>query len=78
MRFTRRLTEPDVNPLDRIEYEKRSSVITNPDGSVVFEMKDIRRPVFCADNGFHEIPLEWLVSPYCRLMPASGAGSWRR
>ena len=36
MRFTRRFTHPGSNPLDEVVYEKRTSRITNPDGSVVF------------------------------------------
>ena len=47
MHVPRRLTEAGINPLDQIQYEKRSSVITNPDGSVVFEMDDV------------EVPQEW-------------------
>ncbi|OGY70618.1 MAG: ribonucleoside-diphosphate reductase, adenosylcobalamin-dependent [Candidatus Jacksonbacteria bacterium RIFCSPLOWO2_01_FULL_44_13] len=61
MRFTRRFTHPGSNPLDEVVYEKRTSRITNPDGSVVFEMKDA------------EIPAEWtqvagdiMVSKYFR------------
>jgi ribonucleoside-diphosphate reductase alpha chain len=61
MRFTRRLTEPDVNPLDRIEYEKRSSVITNPDGSVVFEMKDVEVP-----GSWSQLATDIVVSKYFR------------
>ena len=32
MHLPRRLTEAGVNPLDQVQFEKRSSVITNPDG----------------------------------------------
>ena len=35
-----------VSPLSGIEFEKRSSIIRNPDGSVVFEMHDIEVPKF--------------------------------
>ena len=45
--FTRVHTRPGVDPLDEITYEKRSSKITNPDGSVVFETKNA------------EVPKEW-------------------
>ena len=36
--ISRRFTRAGVNPLDEIQYDKRTSVITNPDGSVVFKM----------------------------------------
>src|SRR3989338_1763471 len=37
-------TKPNRNPLDDVEYEKRSSVIKEMDGRVVFEMHDIEVP----------------------------------
>jgi ribonucleoside-diphosphate reductase alpha chain len=37
-------TKKGSNPLDEIEYEYRTSIIRNPDGSIVFEMKDIEVP----------------------------------
>ena len=40
----RRNTRVGVNPLDELTYELRDSVITNPDGSVVFEMRGVVRP----------------------------------
>ncbi|HEX7477069.1 MAG TPA: vitamin B12-dependent ribonucleotide reductase [Polyangiales bacterium] len=40
-------TQAGVNPLEVAEYEQRDSVITNPDGSVVFELRGA------------EIPKEW-------------------
>ncbi len=44
MRFQRRFSVEGKNPFDMVEYEKRSSVIREPDGTVVFEMKDIEIP----------------------------------
>src|ERR1700733_5509004 len=32
---TRRFTRPGQDPLDTVVYERRSSTITNPDGSIV-------------------------------------------
>src|SRR5215471_2224684 len=40
LRVPRRYTRPGVNPLDQITWEKRRTVISNPDGSVVFQMDD--------------------------------------
>ncbi len=44
LRFTRLFSEEGKNPFDMVLYEKRTSVIREPDGSVVFEMKDIEIP----------------------------------
>ncbi len=41
---SRRFTQKGINPLDVVAYEYRTSRITNPDGSVVFEMKDVEVP----------------------------------
>ena len=41
---TRRFTSPGVDPLDQVVYERRSSAITNPDGSVVFKMEGAEVP----------------------------------
>ncbi len=61
MKLERRQTTPGENPLDQVEYVKKSSVITNPDGSEVFRM----------DHA--EVPAEWsqlatdiVVSKYFR------------
>jgi len=37
-------TKKGTSPFDSVEYSRRSSVIRNPDGSVVFELKDIEVP----------------------------------
>lgn len=47
MKFSRIFSKEGVNPFDMVEYEKRVSAIREPDGTIVFEMKDI------------EIPKEW-------------------
>ncbi len=61
MKLERRQTTPGRNPLDQVEYVKKTSVITNPDGSEVFRM----------DHA--EVPAEWsqlatdiVVSKYFR------------
>ncbi|PIN85092.1 MAG: ribonucleoside-diphosphate reductase, adenosylcobalamin-dependent [Candidatus Diapherotrites archaeon CG11_big_fil_rev_8_21_14_0_20_37_9] len=40
----RYFTEKDQDPLAKVKYSYRTSVIKNPDGSTVFEMKDIEIP----------------------------------
>ena len=47
IKVQRFFTEEGKDPFDCFEYEKRVSKISNPDGSVVFEMKDV------------EVPKEW-------------------
>jgi ribonucleoside-diphosphate reductase alpha chain len=44
MRINRLLVSETKNPYESIEFEKRTSVIRNPDGSIVFEMIDIIVP----------------------------------
>ena len=39
--FRRFFTHAGVNPLDEMKYEKRTSVIANPDGSTVFKMENV-------------------------------------
>ena len=61
LRITRRFTKAGSDPYKKIEWSKRDSRITNPDGSIVFEMTGA------------EIPAEWsqvasdiMVSKYFR------------
>src|SRR3989338_2235260 len=44
LRFERRFSVEGKSPFDMVEYERRSSVIREPDGTVVFEMKDLEIP----------------------------------
>ncbi|PIZ94942.1 MAG: ribonucleoside-diphosphate reductase, adenosylcobalamin-dependent [Candidatus Magasanikbacteria bacterium CG_4_10_14_0_2_um_filter_37_12] len=44
LRFQRKFTVEGKSPFDMVEYEKRSSVIREPDGTVVFEMNDLEIP----------------------------------
>ncbi len=44
LRFQRRFSAEGKSPFDMVEYELRTSVIREPDGTVVFEMKDIEIP----------------------------------
>src|SRR3989338_351504 len=36
--------KPEQNPFQAFRYQKRTSTIRNPDGSVVFELNDIEVP----------------------------------
>ncbi len=44
MKINRLFAGETANPYENIEFEKRTSVIRNPDGSIVFEMIDIIVP----------------------------------
>jgi len=44
MKINRLFAGNSNNPYDKIEFDKRTSVIRNPDGSIVFEMIDIVVP----------------------------------
>src|ERR1700750_2836824 len=73
MKITRRFTKAGQDVFSTVQYQNRTSRISNPDGSVVFEMKDA------------EIPAQWsqlatdiMVSKYFRkagvpqIDPATG------
>jgi len=44
LHFERKYSVEGKSPFDMVEYEKRSSVIREPDGTVVFEVKNIEIP----------------------------------
>jgi ribonucleoside-diphosphate reductase alpha chain len=44
MRIDRLYTKEGVSPYDMFEYTKRASILRNPDGSIVYEQKDIEVP----------------------------------
>ena len=57
----RRNTTADVDPLDAVVYERRSSVITNPDGSVVFKMEGAEIPA-----AWSQLATDIVISKYFR------------
>lgn len=46
LRIPRFFTKPGENVFDKIEWERRESSIRNPDGTSVFEMKNVEVPKF--------------------------------
>ena len=61
LQVPRRFTRPGVHPFDEMVWDRRRTVISNPDGSVVYRMDDV------------EVPAEWsqlatdiVVSKYFR------------
>jgi ribonucleoside-diphosphate reductase alpha chain len=59
--FARRFTERHVDPLDQVTWERRTSVITNPDGSIVFKMDGAEIPA-----GWSQLATDIVVSKYFR------------
>jgi ribonucleoside-diphosphate reductase alpha chain len=59
--FERAHTERGADPLDHVTWERRSSVITNPDGSVVFKMEGAEIPA-----GWSQLATDIVVSKYFR------------
>jgi ribonucleoside-diphosphate reductase alpha chain len=66
----RRFTSPGKDPLDDVAYESRRSVISNPDGSVVFAMEDLAVP-----SGWSQLATDIVVSKYFRKAGVPGTGS---
>ena len=46
LKFSRYFTEEGKSPYDLFTYEKRSSVIRNPEGDTVFELNNVEVPNF--------------------------------
>ncbi len=61
MKITRKFTTAGQDPFATTEWTTRSSRITNPDGSVVFEMNDAEVPV-----GWSQLATDIMVSKYFR------------
>ena len=68
--FKRFFTKPDAHPLKEIKYAKRSSVITNPDGSVVFKMENVEVP-----ESWSQLATDIVVSKYFRKAGVPETGS---
>ena len=69
LRIARRFTKPGIDPLGEVRWDKRRTVITNPDGSVVFQMDDVEVP-----SGWSQLATDIVVSKYFRKagVPDSG------
>jgi ribonucleoside-diphosphate reductase alpha chain len=59
--FERHVTSKSIDPLDAVTYERRTSVINNPDGSVVFKMEGAEIPA-----GWSQLATDIVVSKYFR------------
>ena len=61
MKITRRFTKPGTDVYASVEWERRDSRISNPDGSVVFEMKGAEIP-----RAWSQLATDIMVSKYFR------------
>src|ERR1700690_1845585 len=68
--ITRHFTQPNIDPLEAgapgehgkpLVYERRSSIITNPDGSIVFKMEGAEIP-----TGWSQLATDIVISKYFR------------
>src|SRR5438552_16334839 len=61
MIITRRYTTDGQDPFAAISFVPRTSRITNPDGSVVFELKDLQAP-----ESWSQVAVDILAQKYFR------------
>jgi ribonucleoside-diphosphate reductase alpha chain len=61
LRITRRFTKEGQDPYDQVEWTRRDSRITNPDGSTVFEMTGAEIPA-----AWSQVAADIMVSKYFR------------
>ena len=80
MEFSRRFTRAGVEAYDGIRFTPRTSRIINPDGSVVFEAKDIMAP-----ENWSQVAVDILAQKYFRKagvpthtkkIPEQGVPEW--
>lgn len=68
--FRRFFTHRGVDPLEEVKYEKRTSVIANPDGSTVFKMENMEVP-----RDWSQLATDIVVSKYFRKAGVPDTGS---
>ena len=73
MKISRKFTTSNSDPFASVKWVKRSSKISNPDGSIVFEMKDAEVP-----ESWSQLATDIMVSKYFRKagvpLEAGGTG----
>jgi ribonucleoside-diphosphate reductase alpha chain len=65
--FTARYTQPGEDPLKDVVWERRQSLITNPDGSVVFKMEGAEIPA-----SWSQLATDIVISKYFRKAGIKG------
>lgn len=61
LKIDRLFTREGIDPLDEVQYELRTSAIKEPDGTVVFEMKDCEVP-----KDWSQVASDIIISKYFR------------
>jgi len=61
LKISRYFTKDGSKPLEEVEYKLRSSVIKEPDGTIIFEMKDCKIP-----TNWSEVASNIMISKYFR------------
>src|ERR1035437_2642625 len=71
LKVERYFSKDGVNVFDLFNYEKRTSVIRNPSGDAVFEMKDVEVP-----TSWSQVATDILAQKYFRKagVPQSASG----
>ncbi len=69
LKFKRVYTTPGIDPFDTVTWTKRTSKITNPDGSTVFELKDLEVP-----ETWTQLATDIIASKYFRKAGVPGTG----
>src|SRR3954466_7516230 len=69
MHINRRYTTAGADPFAGFTFVPRTSRIANPDGSVVFEMKDVLAP-----EGWSQVAVDVLAQKYFRRAGAPAQG----
>ena len=67
LEITRRWSRAGSDPLDEVSWDRRDSVITNPDGSIVFEMRGAEIP-----ESWSQLATDIAVSKYFRKAGLKG------
>jgi ribonucleoside-diphosphate reductase alpha chain len=67
LEFKPYFSRPGINPLEAVECEQRDSVITNPDGSIVFELRGAEIP-----KAWSQLATDIAVSKYFRKAGING------
>jgi ribonucleoside-diphosphate reductase alpha chain len=80
MKLTRLFTQTQARPYEGLSFERRSSRITNPDGTTVFEATDIEVP-----QGWSQVAVDIMAQKYfrkagvparLRRVPEEGVPAW--
>ncbi|MGH9167152.1 MAG: vitamin B12-dependent ribonucleotide reductase [Acidimicrobiia bacterium] len=71
LHITRRFTRAGEDPYQSVEWARRDSRITNPDGSVVFEMREVEVPA-----GWSQVATDVMVSKYFRKAGVPQYDEW--